>query len=75
MEARIRQVRFRFDPAARENGHPVAVLDRVSEQRRLADPGLAAEDDDPTPPCARFVQQVGDASSFRTPADKHNAPV
>jgi hypothetical protein len=67
VETGERQLRLGFDTARDQNG-PLA---RVVEEGRLADPGLATENEDAASGRARSVEQLADPSPLVVAAVEH----
>ena len=53
VQAGERQLRLRLDPASSEDAHVAGSLPRILEQRRLADPGLSAQNERAAPRSTR----------------------
>jgi hypothetical protein len=70
-----RELRLGLDPAAPEDAHIVGTPDRVLEERRLADPRLAADDEYSTPRLARLEEQALNSGALHAPSDEHGVIV
>ena len=70
-----RELRLRLDPDAPEDAQVLRTLDRVAEERRLADPWLAADDECSTPRLAGLEEQALDSGALHAPADEHGVIV
>jgi hypothetical protein len=68
------QLRLRLDAAGCEHVHVGRAVARVREQRGLADPGLAAQDEDAAPRRARRVEQRTDGIPLRVATVEHPRP-
>jgi hypothetical protein len=58
------QVRFGLDPTRRQHHHRRRLLFRIIQQRRLADPRLAAHDQRPGRACPGVLQQGVDGRTL-----------
>ena len=66
-----RQLRLRLDAASSEDVHVAGSFARVLEQRRLADPGLAAQDERAARRGTRRLEQRADLSALRIASVEH----
>jgi hypothetical protein len=64
---------LRFDADTAEDGESVCVLDRVTQERRLADAGLTAHDERSASALARLGEESIEEIRFGTSADQHPA--
>ena len=62
---------FGFDPECAGHRHPFGALDGVLEQRRLSDPGLAANDESGAAPPPGPVEQLADDTTLVSASNEH----
>ena len=70
-QPRVRQLGLALDPRGLEDGHVGRPLARPPEQRALADPGCADEQQRAAAPLARRCQAFLDPRAFGPPSDQH----
>ena len=61
-----------LDAGGPRHRHRPGEPDRIPQERRLPDPGLAANDEHATLPCARVLEQLLDPLLLRAPADEQH---
>jgi len=70
-ETRKRKLGLALDRPRREQSQLVSALGRVPEERRLAGPDLASEDEDAATPRARSLDQSVYPAAFGVTSDEH----